>query len=416
MFSAPDMRILKWHAALTPGRQGAIDTALCPVCVAASTERLPLSALGASQKTSERPQPTRPDSMSKNQLRAALSKLMESAFDFLEKSVDELDKHPKYSVIHFATAIELLLKSRLMREHWILVVDRASDAVLEDFIAGKSRTVSQSDAIKRLSNACGETIGKDAVAQFARIAAHRNRMIHFYHEAGAEQADRALIEEVVKEQCLCWFHLERLLSEWGDQFRPYEPNIGRVRRKMLRNRDYLSVAFDRIDPQIEVDRRAGTPFRHCGGCGYCSAAVQGVSDVLFQQHCRVCGLGEAYLEFPCPAECGETLHIEADGASERDCPNCGCEISATVLSDVLDTEHADPTDYHTPMNCALCSSLGSVVKHHEKYICTECLEMSDEICGCEWCNELQMGGGDLEFSYHSGCEFCDGHSGWMRDD
>jgi hypothetical protein len=51
------------------------------------------------------------------------------------------------------------------------------------------------------------------------------------------------------------------------------------------------------------------------------------------------------------------------------------------------------------------------VKHHEIYVCTECLGTSDEIAGCGWCNELQMGGGDLEHSYHTGCEFCDGHAG-----
>jgi len=42
--------------------------------------------------------------------------------------------------------------------------------------------------------------------------------------------------------------------------------------------------------------------------------------------------------------------------------------------------------------------------------------MDDIIAGCEWCNELQMGGGDLEFSFDSGCEFCDGRAGWRRDD
>jgi len=85
--------------------------------------------------------------MSKRDLTKARNELTESAFDFLEKSVDELEKHPKYSVIHFATAVELLLKARLMREHWTLVVERASDAVLKDFLDGKLRTISQSDAL-----------------------------------------------------------------------------------------------------------------------------------------------------------------------------------------------------------------------------------------------------------------------------
>ena len=34
----------------------------------------------------------------------AIRSVSESAFDFLERAVDELKKHPKYSVIHFAIA------------------------------------------------------------------------------------------------------------------------------------------------------------------------------------------------------------------------------------------------------------------------------------------------------------------------
>ncbi|HSH26283.1 MAG TPA: hypothetical protein VK972_00705 [Wenzhouxiangella sp.] len=47
--------------------------------------------------------------MSKKKLSTALHNLSESAFDFLERSVEEIKAHPKYSVIHFATAVELIL-------------------------------------------------------------------------------------------------------------------------------------------------------------------------------------------------------------------------------------------------------------------------------------------------------------------
>jgi len=34
---------------------------------------------------------------------------------------------------------------------------------------------------------------------------------------------------------------------------------------------------------------------------------------------------------------------------------------------------------------------------------------------CKWCNEGQIGGGDLERNYYSSYEFCDGKSGWDKD-
>lgn len=291
-----------------------------------------------------------------------------------------------------------------------------SDVSLEDFLSGQCKTVTQADAIKRLNNACGENIPKDAIAHFVKIAAHRNRMIHFFHEASAGQADQGLIEEIAKEQCLSWFHLERLLSEWGDQFEEFDTKISGVSWRMKQNRAFLSVAFDRLKPEIETAKKAGMVFQACSGCGYEAAAVSDLSDILFEKHCRVCGLGEAYLEIPCPGDCGTTLHIEADHGSDRTCETCGHEVSASELGEALDTEGYDPSDFPTPMNCAMCSSMASVVQHHDTFICTECLSTDDSAPQCEWCNERQIGGGDLEYSYHSGCEFCDGQAGWTKDD
>ena len=42
--------------------------------------------------------------------------LTRNAFDFLERGIAEFDKTPKYSVIHFCAAVEMLLKARLMKE------------------------------------------------------------------------------------------------------------------------------------------------------------------------------------------------------------------------------------------------------------------------------------------------------------
>lgn len=353
--------------------------------------------------------------MFKKQVTTAKQRISESAFDFLERSVDEIKAHPKYSVIHFAIAVELLLKARLMHEHWSLVVERVSEADLDSFLSGKCKTVGPSEAIKRLRKVCGQNIPKDATEQFDKIGAHRNRMIHFFHEADSDEAEPALVEEVVKEQCLSWFHLERLLEQWKDQFTPFEQQIRQTRWLMRQNRSYLSVAFERINPAIKEDEKNGRVFRACSGCGYEAAEVDEVSGILFEQTCRVCGLTEACAEIDCPAECGSKIHIEADHGSFRTCLSCGHEVTLDELRDILDTEHVDPRDY-VGMNCALCASLGSVVLHHEIYVCTECLSTSHEIATCEWCNEMQMGGGDLEYSYYSGCEFCDGRAGWTRDE
>ena len=48
--------------------------------------------------------------------------LAKNAFDFLKQAIEEFDKSPKYSVIHFCAAVEMILKARLMTEHWLSLI------------------------------------------------------------------------------------------------------------------------------------------------------------------------------------------------------------------------------------------------------------------------------------------------------
>ena len=353
--------------------------------------------------------------MTKERIALATVSIAESAMDFLKRAVDEIEKHPKYSVIHFATAVELILKARLMHEHWALVVEKTSDADVERFLSGDCRTVSPAEAIRRLSKIAGQSIPADAVTQFNRLASHRNRMVHFFHEAGANEASAELLEGIAREQCLCWFHLERLLRLWSDQFAEMDDDITRIAWAMKRNRQFLAVKFEQLKPKIDTDAANGVAFHDCAGCGFAAAEVDDVSDLLHSLSCRVCGLTGGYLQMPCPSGCGHDITIDADHGSHRQCEDCGHVVSQEELTDALSTEYVAHEDF-VQMNCAFCCSLGSVVQHGDSYVCTECLSFEEEIALCGWCNEMQIGGGDLEFSYHSGCEFCDGHAGWYRDD
>ena len=53
-----------------------------------------------------------------------LERLVENGLDFLHKAIDELKDHPKFSLIHFYSAVEHFLKARLMEEHWTLVISQ----------------------------------------------------------------------------------------------------------------------------------------------------------------------------------------------------------------------------------------------------------------------------------------------------
>jgi hypothetical protein len=133
--------------------------------------------------------------------------VVENAFDFFKKSLSEFDKEPKYSVIHFHAAIELIMKARLLWEHWALIVTRPETANLKNFHSGDFQSVSIKDAKTRLESIVQDGLNQAEYQCFLRLSDHRNRVIHFYHPGYA--GNKTELEKIVAEQCLAWYHVNR---------------------------------------------------------------------------------------------------------------------------------------------------------------------------------------------------------------
>jgi hypothetical protein len=86
--------------------------------------------------------------------------LLENAMDFLLDAVKQLSEkdltqvHIKYSALHLASGIGLLLKYRLFREHWSLIFSNIDNANKEALISGDFRSVDFAESIKRLLQIC----------------------------------------------------------------------------------------------------------------------------------------------------------------------------------------------------------------------------------------------------------------------
>lgn len=84
------------------------------------------------------------------------NELVNNAFDFLEQAISEFDKKPKYSVVHFCTAIELILKARLVHDHWSLIVDGTPN--ISKFKDGSFKSINFNELMPRIEAATGERI------------------------------------------------------------------------------------------------------------------------------------------------------------------------------------------------------------------------------------------------------------------
>lgn len=348
-----------------------------------------------------------------------LENLIDNAFDFLETGISKFKESPKYSVINFCAAIELLLKARLMSEHWSLIVATKNHPDLSKFQKGDFKSINFKDLLPRIEAVTNETFSKETVDCFNGLANHRNKMIHFFHEAHAARPSDELLEQIAIEQCNGWFYLQRLLRKWNKIFGSYSERITSINQMMKVHRVYLEAVFERIKPELDAEKKQGTIFKSCSTCGYDSNQEYRLTDLLFEYKCRVCTAYTEVIKLPCPNECSGDILLE-QGQTIYYCNECDQETDYEYISEKLDDKKSvSPDDYidYVQKNCAACNGLGTVNEHSDDYyICTACFYFSKGIEYCGWCNEGEIGGGSLESSHYTGCEFCDGQAGWIKDD
>jgi hypothetical protein len=110
--------------------------------------------------------------------------LLENAFDYILDAVLQLQgkrpskKRIKYGIVHLWSGIELLLKRRLMDEHWSLIfrdINKADKRALE---SGEFISVYFDDAVARLKKICSVDLS-NYQDTLNKIREDRNKLEHF---------------------------------------------------------------------------------------------------------------------------------------------------------------------------------------------------------------------------------------------
>lgn len=190
-----------------------------------------------------------------------LERLVENGFDFLNKAIDDLQEHPKFSVIHFHAAVELFLKARLMEEHWSLVISQRQDPDWNKFISGNFQSVSLDGAADRLEKVVRSGLTKSELKSFREITKHRNKVVHFFHEAHSSEENSEQVRDIVKQQLTAWYFLHHILTtRWKDVFSRWSEPLLKVDKKLRSLHTFLQVVYDQIKPEIENRKKKGKYF------------------------------------------------------------------------------------------------------------------------------------------------------------
>ncbi|WP_158711285.1 serine/arginine repetitive matrix protein 1 [Streptomyces sp. NRRL S-1824] len=110
-----------------------------------------------------------------------------NGLDYLASVVDHLDEYQsevtprdvKYAVLHLQAAVEVLLKARLLAEHWTLVFTNPHDATRKSLEDATLSSVSTEKAVTRLRNIVGVPITEKEQKALKKLSDDRNKLQHF---------------------------------------------------------------------------------------------------------------------------------------------------------------------------------------------------------------------------------------------
>lgn len=346
--------------------------------------------------------------------------VVRNAFDFLGRSIHELEKHPKYSVIHFYSAIELFVKARLLKEHWTLIVMKPDQADMAKFQRGDFQSTGLKETNERLAKVVDDGLLDEELKCFEGLRLVRNQMVHFAHAAqGDGDEAKKEMERIVADHAKGWFYLHRLLTgRWSKHFANYKKAAQDMDGRMRKQTKYLEQKFRLLAGDIESAKAAGSHFMTCPSCGFESFEV-GEPVWVGVGRCMTCSFASPVLTLDCVNEdCAKPIPLV--GGYEW-CPECGHKYTPEQVESVLD-EHDKlrRTDCHDPddlshAGCGNCDGYETVVPlDTDEWFCTDCFDIEEHVGQCEWCTGYSTH--IPEHSYLGGCSQCEGRVGHEKDD
>lgn len=330
--------------------------------------------------------------------------LVTNALDFLIKAINEIDTSPKHTIIDFYTAVELLIKARLLKEHWTLIIKKIESADFDKFSEGDFQSVSLEDGNLRLKKIVGEDVGDETYKQFDKIRKHRNQLVHFHYK------NNDLKEIVAGDVLKGLYFLNSLLDKWQPYFDKFKPRMLLISEQAHQLRDYLQVKFEILKSEIDKEISRGAIFLYCASCGFQSLKKVTLHKNIFSYTCKVCDLEETSIQVNC-SNCGSKISIsEGNGV----CQDCNEEVEIEKILESFEPEEAYDSESLIEReqefkNRAYCDDCGWLVGketvfpiNNRDWLCISCEKSFDFITECPHCATLEAGAQDLSL----GCTSC----------
>ncbi|MPY36839.1 serine/arginine repetitive matrix protein 1 [Streptomyces adustus] len=196
---------------------------------------------------------------------------MRNGLDYLASVVEHLDENEsgvtprdvKYAVLHLQAAVEVLLKARLMAEHWSLVFSKPEDATRKALEEATLSSVTADQAVTRLRNIAAVPITDKEEKVLTGLVKHRNKLQHFGLTAPA-RAVEAKAGEVL--DFLIRFVDEELLPRLGlKERKEAEATLRGLRGGLANINTFVKERTNRIRGEVKKEGAENRTIR-CPDC------------------------------------------------------------------------------------------------------------------------------------------------------
>ena len=281
--------------------------------------------------------------------------LLENSLHFILEGVTRLsksdgpsDEHVKHGTINLAFGVELLLKERLIREHWTLIFQNVDKAEKYKLQSGDFTSTGFKEALTRVERVCGIAIDSQNRKALIKLNYTRNKFVHF------GKADSVFAIKNIAAHVLDFvvdFMEDLIINNENDNI---ESMIFSIRNKLGEFEEFSKKRKEKIKDN----------------------------------------LAEAIGVELCPGCLEETLML---GDGDPTCPFCNwtdspLETALTYLKMFLNTTRYDEKDICEPIvrYCPICSE-EAVIEHVDSdHLCFGCGGVWEvgELTKCTNCSEL----------------------------
>ncbi|MFG2789117.1 hypothetical protein [Streptomyces sp. NPDC048419] len=235
----------------------------------------------------------------------------------------------KYAVLHLQAATEVLLKARLVREHWSLVFDDPGKATERRFRSGDFKSCTTTEAVTRLRNIADVSITDQADSALKDLARDRNALQHFglSHDARAVEARAGRVLDFLvrflDDVLLPGFSLAEVAAIASD--------VGRIRDGLSSIHAFVTERMRRLQPDLTGHEERTVA---CYSCGQLAMIADGE-----RNRCLFCNTNEA-TKYLIVEYLLQSLHN--DGVRVRACPRCQREL---LVDGIRSASGPDPVSF-----------------------------------------------------------------------